>query len=164
LPQNRSTTSPTWLTDHATPLAEDREGRHSYDRGRGTTRLGRWNCHRFSFRSSRPDDNPGRFSADRRHREGKTEQQPPAVRRMKWAKRTTSARDKASVPAGVVPPMHPRSSTRYRKAQTGFMRSNGTATGSASISRPARFGFTRNLHGWTNRIPSIVEAVSGLRP
>ena len=26
---------------------------------------------------------------------------------MKWARRATSARDKASVPAGVVPPMHP---------------------------------------------------------
>jgi bifunctional non-homologous end joining protein LigD len=26
---------------------------------------------------------------------------------MKWAKRSTGARDKASVPAGVVPPMHP---------------------------------------------------------
>jgi ATP-dependent DNA ligase len=82
---------------------------------------------------------------------------------MKWAKRTTSARDKASVPAGVVPPMHPTLVDKVPEGPNWLheIKWDGYRIGVYLLAGKIRI-LTRNLHDWTNRFPSIVEAVSGI--
>ena len=82
---------------------------------------------------------------------------------MKWAKRSTSACDKANVPAGVVPPMHPTLVDKVPEGPNWLheIKWDGYRIGVYLMGGKVRI-LTRNLHDWTNRFPSIVEAVSGL--
>jgi bifunctional non-homologous end joining protein LigD len=82
---------------------------------------------------------------------------------MKWAKRSTSARDKAGVPAGVVPPMHPTLVDKVPEGPNWLheIKWDGYRIGVYLLAGKVRI-LTRNLHDWTDRFPSIVEAVSQL--
>ncbi|WP_287118801.1 non-homologous end-joining DNA ligase [Mesorhizobium sp.] len=82
---------------------------------------------------------------------------------MKWARRATSARDRPSVPAGVIPPLLPTLVDRVPHGPTwlheikwdGYRIAVYLDRGKVKI-------LTRNLHDWTDRFPTIVKAVAAL--
>jgi bifunctional non-homologous end joining protein LigD len=83
---------------------------------------------------------------------------------MKWAKRTTSARDKVNVPAGVVPPMHPTLVDKVPEGPNWLHEIKWDGYRIGVYLKGGRVGvLTRNLHDWTDKFPSIVEAVSQLK-
>jgi bifunctional non-homologous end joining protein LigD len=83
---------------------------------------------------------------------------------MKWTRSASSVRDKPRIPAGVVPPMHP---TLVDEVPVGpnwihEIKWDGYRVG--AYLQGGKVGvLTRNLHDWTEKFPTIVEAVSQLK-
>ena len=83
---------------------------------------------------------------------------------MKWTRSASSVRDKPRIPAGVIPPMHP---TLVDEVPVGpnwihEIKWDGYRVG--AYLQGGKVGvLTRNLHDWTKKFPTIVEAVSQLK-
>ncbi|RWM10927.1 MAG: hypothetical protein EOR73_32495 [Mesorhizobium sp.] len=82
---------------------------------------------------------------------------------MKWARRAASARDRPSVPAGVIPPLLPTLVDRVPQGPTWLheIKWDGYRIG-VYLDRGKVKILTRNLHDWTVRFPTIVSAVAEL--
>jgi bifunctional non-homologous end joining protein LigD len=81
---------------------------------------------------------------------------------MKWARRGSTARDKPSVPVGVIPPMHPTLVDEVPKGPNWHeIKWDGYRIGVYLDGGQVKV-LTRNLHDWTEKFPTIVKAVSGL--
>lgn len=82
---------------------------------------------------------------------------------MKWPRRATAARDKPSVPAGVIPPMHPTLVDQVPRGPNWLheIKWDGYRIGVYLDDGKVRI-LTRNLHDWTIKFPTIVKAVAGL--
>ncbi len=77
---------------------------------------------------------------------------------MKWAKRSTSARDKARIPAGVVPPMHPTLVDRVPEGTSWLHEIKWDGYQIGVYLRNGRVVFSP-----AREVPSIVAAVSQLK-
>ncbi|RWK68309.1 non-homologous end-joining DNA ligase [Mesorhizobium sp.] len=82
---------------------------------------------------------------------------------MKWARRTTSARDRPRIAAGVVPPLLPTLVDRVPQGPTWLheIKWDGYRIG-VYLDRGKVKILTRNLHDWTVKFPTIVAAVAEL--
>ncbi|RWC19171.1 MAG: hypothetical protein EOS51_15615 [Mesorhizobium sp.] len=82
---------------------------------------------------------------------------------MKWARRATSARDRPSVPAGVIPPLLPTLVDRVPQGHNWLheIKWDGYRIG-VYLEKGKVKVLTRNLHNWTDRFPAIVKAVAEL--
>lgn len=82
---------------------------------------------------------------------------------MKWARRPTSARDRPSVPAGVIPPLLPTLVDRVPSGDRWLheIKWDGYRMG-VYLDKGKVKVLTRNLHDWTDRFRTIVKAVAAL--
>ncbi|RWG50504.1 MAG: ATP-dependent DNA ligase [Mesorhizobium sp.] len=82
---------------------------------------------------------------------------------MKWARRTTSARDRPSIAAGVIPPLLPTLVDRVPQGPHWLheIKWDGYRIGVYLDKGKVKI-LTRNLHDWTVKFPTIVAAVAEL--